>query len=412
MAKRQIRIREALADVRSGMTDTELMEKYQLAAKGLQSLFAKLVHAQLISMEELEQRMPGFMQSASLSNDSSQSTDRDGWKIRLRKPGEPVGQAVSAREAIADIRGGGSDAELMEKYKLSSKGLQDLFDQLVEAQLISRQELDQRMPTMDSTVDLKDLVEGLDLEHMLEEFDQSVEEPWTCSSCGESYEIDMEKCPSCGHRRADKSIHKSPAPQTRQDMPSQAEVPRDVPQPDRQTTPPLSARVQLKDVVRDVRAGLTDAELMAKYKASYRELDEVFTRLLEDQLLTRGEIYGRSSFFSETATIETVSESSSHYLAFPIPISDAIDPKIMGRLRTVGETEIGTVGIAAQVDEIRSFVVFPEKFVDIEPFTFDAKCQWYTRQPEGHYAGFEITFIKERDLSRLKKMIKALTFGD
>jgi hypothetical protein len=48
MNKPKIGAREAANDIRSGMTDAELMEKYHLTAKGLESLFRKLVEAKLL----------------------------------------------------------------------------------------------------------------------------------------------------------------------------------------------------------------------------------------------------------------------------------------------------------------------------------------------------------------------------
>ncbi len=42
MVKREIRAKEALQDIRHGMNDLELMEKYKITDKGLRSLFASL----------------------------------------------------------------------------------------------------------------------------------------------------------------------------------------------------------------------------------------------------------------------------------------------------------------------------------------------------------------------------------
>lgn len=58
MPKRKIDAREALRDIRKGMSDEDLMEKYSLSAQGLQSLFHKLVEAGLITQYELDDRSP------------------------------------------------------------------------------------------------------------------------------------------------------------------------------------------------------------------------------------------------------------------------------------------------------------------------------------------------------------------
>jgi hypothetical protein len=58
MEKRKITAREILRDVRSGLSDQDLMEKYTLSAQGLQSVFHKLVTAGVITQAELDDRVP------------------------------------------------------------------------------------------------------------------------------------------------------------------------------------------------------------------------------------------------------------------------------------------------------------------------------------------------------------------
>ena len=45
MGRRKIDAKDALESIRSGMDDHALMQKYEVSAKGLQSLFRKLVNA-------------------------------------------------------------------------------------------------------------------------------------------------------------------------------------------------------------------------------------------------------------------------------------------------------------------------------------------------------------------------------
>lgn len=59
MPKRKIPAKQAVADIRSGMPDAALMEKYRLSAKGLQTLFSKLLEANLLAQSELDNRAEG-----------------------------------------------------------------------------------------------------------------------------------------------------------------------------------------------------------------------------------------------------------------------------------------------------------------------------------------------------------------
>ena len=54
--KKTINAKQALTDIRSGMSDTELMEKYGLSDKGLQILLKKLVDVGHLKEHELQAR--------------------------------------------------------------------------------------------------------------------------------------------------------------------------------------------------------------------------------------------------------------------------------------------------------------------------------------------------------------------
>lgn len=58
MGKVKIEAGRVLQDIKSGMEDTDLMAKYNLSAKGLQSLFHKLLEARLLTESELHNRAP------------------------------------------------------------------------------------------------------------------------------------------------------------------------------------------------------------------------------------------------------------------------------------------------------------------------------------------------------------------
>jgi len=51
---------EVVGDIRSGMTDPELMVKYQTSSKGLQKLFRRLVEVKVVSHTEIYERSPAY----------------------------------------------------------------------------------------------------------------------------------------------------------------------------------------------------------------------------------------------------------------------------------------------------------------------------------------------------------------
>jgi hypothetical protein len=66
MEKRKITAREVMKDLRAGVIDHDLMDKYQLSAQGLQSVFAKLVKAGVITQSELDDRVPASERTVDL----------------------------------------------------------------------------------------------------------------------------------------------------------------------------------------------------------------------------------------------------------------------------------------------------------------------------------------------------------
>jgi hypothetical protein len=56
MAKRTMNAKELLADIKGGMDDAGLMEKYRLSGDLLQSVFGRLVDMGLLKRHDLEKR--------------------------------------------------------------------------------------------------------------------------------------------------------------------------------------------------------------------------------------------------------------------------------------------------------------------------------------------------------------------
>jgi len=61
---------------------------------------------------------------------------------------------IKAKSLVNDIRAGFSNLELMEKYRLSSKGLLSAFNKLIASKAMKEDELGERVPTFDDTVDI------------------------------------------------------------------------------------------------------------------------------------------------------------------------------------------------------------------------------------------------------------------
>jgi hypothetical protein len=109
------------------MADSEMMEKYGLSAKGLHSLFLKLLEVRAITQSELNRRRANYHDTTIIGHMDSGSM-------------------------AEDVRSGMSDSELMNKYSLSSEGLRRAFQALLDAKLIAPVDLYGSSPAMHDTV--------------------------------------------------------------------------------------------------------------------------------------------------------------------------------------------------------------------------------------------------------------------
>ncbi|MGB6064948.1 MAG: hypothetical protein WBG50_09070 [Desulfomonilaceae bacterium] len=96
MAKKNIKARELLSDVRAGMDDATLMKKYNLSARGVLQALNKLIGHGLMSPEELVERrslaktvyMPVFTCSACGDTQFSKVEKCPRCGARMRTSGE------------------------------------------------------------------------------------------------------------------------------------------------------------------------------------------------------------------------------------------------------------------------------------------------------------------------------------
>ncbi len=60
----------------------------------------------------------------------------------------------------------------------------------------------------------------------------------------------------------------------------------------------------VQDIVRDIISGMTDAELMEKYRLTAKGLVRVQEKLVQNNYLSRAELEWKPLDFNDTATIE------------------------------------------------------------------------------------------------------------
>jgi hypothetical protein len=173
-------------------------------------------------------------------------------------------------------------------------------------------------------------------------------------------------------------------------------------------------RINVKNLVDDIKAGVGRSGLTEKYGLSVRALQGMVTLLLDSGKISRDDLYGELSQRGETVFPDSFRNQTRYFVDFEIIVYEAGRPDIQGKLRDVTEDGVGLIGIQANVDEELTLVVLGDAFGLVDAFEFQAKCRWtnWDQSSEGLASGFQIVNISERDRTELRKLIRLITFAD
>ncbi len=178
---------------------------------------------------------------------------------------------------------------------------------------------------------------------------------------------------------------------------------------------PSKRMISAKDVVSDIKAGLSNLALMEKYQLSSKGLLSAFTKLIESNAVSEDNLRGRMPIFDDTVCISHERHFPRCYPALGLPIYDKESPEVEYHVLDLTENGVQVVDINAEVGEKRSFVIKAEGLDEsIRPCAFNAECRWVREDTEigRSVAGFEITDMSDRDLEAERHIIALLTFCD
>jgi hypothetical protein len=168
----------------------------------------------------------------------------------------------------------------------------------------------------------------------------------------------------------------------------------------------LKPRIRAVDVIRDIRSGMSAAELMKKYTFSSRGLHVLFRKLLEAKAMTKDELENHSALYQVEDDVKGVRRSVRKRTVFLVHVYDAKNPSGKGVVRDVSEKGLCIEGIQSSIGEVKSLIIRTGAFGSGTTAVFDAKCRWVNRAVGPRVvAGFEITSISTLDSTELRKLI-------
>lgn len=151
------------------------------------------------------------------------------------------------------------------------------------------------------------------------------------------------------------------------------------------------------DIVRDIRSGMSDAELSAKYQLSSAQLQDVIVKLVGANVRIR--------------------KSPRDRIDFPLPVYEEGNPRPEGIIRDISRSGVGLRGIEAAAGQIKTLVIPADELVLIHRvgrLVFEAECRWAGRNANNRdcLGGFEIIQVSKGSLEMLQEALRALNVPD
>jgi hypothetical protein len=161
-------------------------------------------------------------------------------------------------------------------------------------------------------------------------------------------------------------------------------------------------------IAEDVRSGLTGPQIKEKYQLSDTGLEKACQQLLTDGLLQPANI-------EELELPVDAAAPSGHERrqcprrtpSLPITVYDRSNRGSKGAIKDISEKGLGVRGIAGVVGESKTLSILGDDFGLVDPFEVEAECRWVGAEgPDGpQVAGFQIIAISDEDLIKLQELI-------
>ena len=167
-------------------------------------------------------------------------------------------------------------------------------------------------------------------------------------------------------------------------------------------------------IAEDVRSGMKDSEMMEKYQLSNSALQKAYQILLTEGLLGPGEINGPEQPLRKGGSARHERRKVSRRCpSLRIVVSDRNNEGVSGTIKDITEKGLAVRGIEADIGELKTLAILGDDIGIIDPFELRAECRWVgSEESEGQsVAGFQVTAISDHDLQRLQELIDFLDLG-
>jgi len=171
---------------------------------------------------------------------------------------------------------------------------------------------------------------------------------------------------------------------------------------------PKQRKIKGKEVITDLRAGLTPAELMAKYQLSPAGLRKIFRIILDASIMNKEEIESLPGLYKVAPGTKGLRRYPRKRIDFPFWVYAGIDQHEAARILDISERGIKIIGMRIKPGDVGTFVARFGVPGAGQPVVFEAVCRWVDdtdKDTKQWVAGLEITRISSLDSRRLQDMV-------
>jgi hypothetical protein len=170
-------------------------------------------------------------------------------------------------------------------------------------------------------------------------------------------------------------------------------------------------QIPARPVVADIRAGMTNAQLMKRYRISSNMLEKIFKKLQNANMITASDLDGRMRSLQPGDVHGSVRQGARCYTIMRLPITDLDNLSVDCYVKELNEKGLLIVNLSTNVGEKKNFLIPASDFADVQPFSFEAECRWTRARTdtERQAAGFEITRISDEGLQQLREFVQSAT---
>ena len=315
----------------------------------------------------------------------------------MKKPSKKI----DAKSVLSDIKAGMSDSALMKKYKLSAAGLESLLRKLCESGIIRHIRAIDIVRDLEAGMLDSQLAEKYKLtEEALQRVLKQVQQATFFNEAA-----DARVKPGEGAISGREIIHDMRSGMTRWELMLKYGLSGEQLKKAFEIVLEERQRVAV-EISGDLRSGMTGTDLMEKYQLSNSGLMSVCRKLLAEGLL------GPADLQALKPTLER-RQMSRRSLSLQIIVCDMSNDGSRGTIKDITEKGIAVRGIEADIGERKTLWILGDDFGVVDPFELEAECCWIrNEESEGEsVAGFQVIAISGQDLQKLQEFIDFLDLG-